>query len=72
MVTAQLILQEGEMALAAKRRRLSQTDPPGPSSQPTPEDPGKEEDPEGKPPPTKKRRGRPPKAQRVWSPSGGQ
>lgn len=62
--------QEGEMALAAKRRRLSQADPPGLSTQPLPEDAGKEEEPEGKPPPVKKRRGRPPKVQRVWSPSG--
>lgn len=60
------------MALAAKRRRLSQADPPGLSTQPLPEDAGKEEEPEGKPPPVKKRRGRPPKVQRVWSPSGGQ
>ena len=60
------------MALAAKRRRLSQADPPGPSSQPLPEDAGKEDDHEGKPLPAKKRRGRPPKVQRVWSPSGGQ
>ena len=73
-------LQEGEMALAAKRRRLSQADGPGSSSQQsetasqssladtTAEGKAALEE---KPPPPKRRRGRPPKNQRVWSPSGG-
>jgi len=68
--------QEGEMALKAKRRRLSQAagDGVGPSTQPMGGDPFSQpvatatED----APPVKRKRGRPPKVQRVWSPSGGE
>ncbi len=75
------------MALAAKRRRLSQADSfaSGSHAQGTSEPANLPEVPvikkeEGErvgeeyvgPPPAKKRKGRPPKSQRVWSPSGGE
>ncbi len=62
------------MALAAKRRRLSQADSfgSGPHPQESASVPtAKEAEGEKVGPPAKKRRGRPPKVQRVWSPSGG-
>ena len=84
----QQLRQEGELALAAKRRRLSQADGSGASNERStnkvsPQTPVTEGMPEGKlPGNTKARSGvkrkqkpvghtPPPKAQRVWSPSGG-
>lgn len=67
--------QEGEMALQVKRRRLSQAtaDGGGPGVQPQGGDIPSQSVAmamEGAPP-VKRKRGRPPKVQRVWSPSGG-